>query len=163
MQKFVTNLWFDKGGEEAAAFYVSLFENSRIKDISYYDDATAAASGQPKGSALVVTFELDGQEYSILNGGPLFPLSEAVSIMVKCEDQAEVDRLWDALTADGGQTSQCGWLKDRWGLSWQIVPKRLEELASDPDKEKVGRTMAAMMKMTKLDINELERAFNGEA
>ena len=163
MQKFVTNLWFDKGGEDAAAFYVSLFKNSRIKDTMYYDDATSEAAGQPKGSVLTVTFELDGQEYVILNGGPLFPLSEAVSIMVKCEDQAEVDRLWEALTADGGQPSQCGWLKDKWGLSWQIVPKRLEELASDPDKAKVGRAMAAMMKMSKLDIDKLERAFNGEA
>jgi len=157
MQKITPFLWFDHQAEEAASFYVSLFEGSRIVTVSRY----GAGAPRPKGSAMVVEFELCGQRFQALNGGPVFKFTEAISLVVHCESQAEVDKLWSALTANGGQESQCGWLKDRFGLSWQIVPIRFLELMQDPDPAKAGRVMAAMMKMKKFDVAELERAHAG--
>jgi predicted 3-demethylubiquinone-9 3-methyltransferase (glyoxalase superfamily) len=155
MQKIVPNLWFDTEAEEAAEFYVSLFEESKILQVVPYGEA---GPGEP-GTAMVVNFQLLGQEYVAINGGPQFPFTEAVSFEVRCADQDEVDRLWDTLTADGGQEVQCGWLKDRYGLSWQIVPERWVELANGPDPAKVEAAMKAMLAMKKLDIAELERAY----
>jgi predicted 3-demethylubiquinone-9 3-methyltransferase (glyoxalase superfamily) len=155
MQKIVPNLWFDTEAEEAAEFYVSLFEDSKILQVVPYGEA---GPGQP-GTVMVVNFQLLGQEYVAINGGPQFPFTEAVSFEVRCADQEEVDRLWDALTADGGQEVQCGWLKDKYGLSWQIVPERWVELANGPDPAKVEAAMKAMLDMKKLDIAELERAY----
>jgi predicted 3-demethylubiquinone-9 3-methyltransferase (glyoxalase superfamily) len=150
-------LWFDTQAEEAANFYVSIFKNSKIKHIARYGDAGPG----PKGSVMVASFELDGQPFSALNGGPLFKFTEAVSFVVHCETQDEVDAFWDKLTAGGGQPGQCGWLKDKYGLSWQIVPKALIELASDPDPQKSSRVMQAMMQMTKIDIATLNQAHAG--
>jgi predicted 3-demethylubiquinone-9 3-methyltransferase (glyoxalase superfamily) len=156
MQKIVPNLWFDTQAEEAAGFYVSLFDDSEILEVVPYGEA---GPGDP-GTAMVVSFRLAGQEYVAINGGPQFPFTEAVSLEIRCEDQAEVDRYWDALTADGGEESQCGWLKDKYGLSWQVVPSRWVELATGPDQRKVNAAMQAMFGMKKLDIAELERAYN---
>jgi predicted 3-demethylubiquinone-9 3-methyltransferase (glyoxalase superfamily) len=155
MQKIVPNLWFDTEAEEAAEFYVSLFEDSKILQVVPYGEA---GPGEP-GTVMVVNFRLLGQEYVAINGGPQFPFTEAVSFEVRCADQDEVDRLWDALTADGGQEVQCGWLKDKYGLSWQVVPERWVELATGPDPAKVEAAMKAMLDMKKLDIAELERAY----
>jgi predicted 3-demethylubiquinone-9 3-methyltransferase (glyoxalase superfamily) len=155
MQKIVPNLWFDTEAEEAAEFYVSLFEDSKILQVVPYGEA---GPGEP-GTVMVVNFRLLGQEYVAINGGPQFPFTEAVSFEVRGADQDEVDRLWDALTADGGQEVQCGWLKDRYGLSWQIVPERWLELATGDDPAKVEAAMKAMLDMKKLDIAELERAY----
>lgn len=156
VEKIVPCLWFDTEADEAADFYVSLFEDSRILSRVPYGEA---GPGQP-GTTMVVAFELMGQEYTALNGGPQFPFTEAVSFEVRCEDQAEVDRLWDALTADGGQEVQCGWLKDKYGLSWQIVPKDWLEIATRPEPEKVQAAVKAMLGMKKLDIAELRRAYD---
>ena len=157
MQKIVTHLWFDHQAEDAARFYTSIFNNSNLGKISRYGDAGAAISGRAKGSVMTVEFELDGQRFFSLNGGPIFKFSEAISLVVNCADQAEVDRMWDKL-CDGGQPSQCGWLKDKFGLSWQIVPRELGTLMSDPDSNKVERVMNALLKMTKLDIAALRQA-----
>jgi predicted 3-demethylubiquinone-9 3-methyltransferase (glyoxalase superfamily) len=154
MQKIVPNLWFDTEAEEAAEFYTSLFEGSRILSVVPYGEA---GPGEP-GSTMVVSFELLGQEYVAINGGPQFPFTEAVSFEVRCDTQEEVDRLWDALTA-GGEEVQCGWLKDRYGLSWQIVPARWADLVTGDDPAKVNAAMKAMLGMKKLDIAELERAY----
>jgi predicted 3-demethylubiquinone-9 3-methyltransferase (glyoxalase superfamily) len=156
MPKITPFLWFDNQAEEAANFYVSIFKNSRIGEISRYGEAGPG----PSGSAMVVAFELDGQAFNALNGGPVFSFSEAVSFQVDCADQAEVDHFWDRLS-DGGQTSQCGWLKDRYGLSWQIVPTALPRILSNPDPVKARRAMQAMLKMTRLDIAALEAAAEG--
>ncbi|MGH9048841.1 MAG: VOC family protein [Acidimicrobiia bacterium] len=153
MQKITTNLWFDTEAEEAANFYVGLFESSKILNISHYGEG----GHFPAGTVLTVTFQLDGQEFTALNGGPAFKFTEAVSLLVNCEGQEEVDRLWGALS-DGGEVQQCGWLKDKYGLSWQIVPTVLNELLSDPDREKAQRVMQAMLQMVKLDVAGLERA-----
>jgi predicted 3-demethylubiquinone-9 3-methyltransferase (glyoxalase superfamily) len=153
-------LWFDGNGEEAARFYVSVFPDSRIVSIAHYVDAGSEVHGQPSGSVATVEFELAGQRFLALNGGPQFRFDEAVSFQILCDDQAEVDFYWDKLT-DGGQEVACGWLKDRFGLSWQVVPKVLPEMLLDPDKAKVGRVFEAFMKMTKYDIAELERAYAG--
>ncbi|HEU4513132.1 MAG TPA: VOC family protein [Nocardioidaceae bacterium] len=155
MQKIVPNLWFDTQAQEAAAFYTSLFEDSKILQVVPYGES---GPGEP-GTTMVVNFELLGQEYVAINGGPQFPFTEAVSFEVRCDTQEEVDRLWDALTADGGEEVQCGWLKDRYGLSWQIVPARWVELAAGDDPAKVDAAMRAMLGMKKLDIAELERAY----
>jgi predicted 3-demethylubiquinone-9 3-methyltransferase (glyoxalase superfamily) len=152
-------LWFDDRIEEAVTFYVSLFPNSKILNKSAYDDA----GPMEKGKVMVMTFELDGVEFMALNGGPKFKFTEAVSFLVKCESQAEVDRYWNTLIADGGAESMCGWLKDRFGLSWQIVPNALGRLMGDKDKEKANRVMQAMLKMQKIDIAELQRAYDGKA
>jgi len=156
MQKITTFLWFDDKAEEAANFYVSLFKNSKIDTMSRYGDAGPG----PKGSVMVVQFQLDGQQFTALNGGPIFKFTEAISLMVNCETQEEVDRLWDKLS-EGGQKSQCGWLKDKYGLSWQIIPTVLGKLMSDPDREKAGRVMKAMLQMTKIDIATLQKAYEG--
>jgi predicted 3-demethylubiquinone-9 3-methyltransferase (glyoxalase superfamily) len=146
-----TCLWFDANAEEAAGFYTSLFENSRI----------SAISRQPGGRALMVEFELDGVVFQALNGGPYYKLSEACSLSVACDTQAEIDRLWSALTADGGEEGKCGWLKDRFGLSWQIVPRALGPMMTAPDPARVARVVAAFMPMKKLDLEALEAAFRG--
>jgi predicted 3-demethylubiquinone-9 3-methyltransferase (glyoxalase superfamily) len=153
-QKVRTCLWFDHEAEEAASFYVSLFPNSRILDIARYGEA---GPGKP-GSVLMASFELAGAQYLALNGGPIFKLTEAISLSVDCETQAEVDRLWETLGA-GGQYSRCGWLKDRYGLSWQIVPSRLSELLNGAEKAGAKRAMEAMLQMSKIDIAKLEQAY----
>jgi predicted 3-demethylubiquinone-9 3-methyltransferase (glyoxalase superfamily) len=160
MQKIATFLWFDDKAEEAANFYVSLFRNSRIGKISRYSGEGQAIHGRAEGSVMVVTFELDGREFMALNGGPHFKFTEAISLVVNCESQKEVDELWEKLSA-GGAKSQCGWLKDKYGLSWQIVPTVLGELMSDTDSRKVARVTKAMLQMQKLDIAKLEQAYRG--
>lgn len=160
MQKITPCLWFDDKAEEAASFYASIFKNSSIGNIARYDAASAKVSGQPEGSVLTVEFTLEGQKFLGLNGGPIFKFSEAVSFTIDCEDQAEVDYFWEKLT-EGGEESVCGWLKDKYGLSWQVTPKRLTELLMDPDKEKAGRAMKAMLEMKKIDVAKLEEAVNG--
>ena len=160
MQKISSCLWFDSQAEEAANFYVSLFKNSSIKAVTRYGDAGSNAAGRPKGSVMTVTFILDGTEFMGLNGGPEFKFNEAVSFMVKCKDQAEVDRFWSKLS-EGGEEGPCGWLKDRFGLSWQIVPEVLEDMIGDSDPQKAERTMQAMLGMKKLDIRSLEEAHHG--
>ena len=151
--KITPNLWFDTQAEEAATFYTSVFKNSRIIEVSHYGDAGPREAGM----VMVVKFELDGQEFVAINGGPDFTFDEAVSFQIECEDQAEVDEFWERLT-EGGEESQCGWLKDRFGLSWQVTPKRLGELIADPDPGRAQRAMQAMLGMRKIDVAELERA-----
>jgi predicted 3-demethylubiquinone-9 3-methyltransferase (glyoxalase superfamily) len=153
MPSITPNLWFDTQSEEAAKFYCSVFPNSRIVNVSYYGDA----GPREKGMVLTVDFELDGQRFTALNGGPEFTFNEAVSFLIRCADQQEVDHYWNALT-DGGEPGPCGWLKDRFGVSWQIVPRRLMELIGDEDPNRSQRAMAAMMQMGKIEIAELERA-----
>jgi predicted 3-demethylubiquinone-9 3-methyltransferase (glyoxalase superfamily) len=161
MQKIHPCLWFDGNAEEAARFYSSIFKNSKIGAISRYEDANNR-SGQPVGSAMVVMFEIDGQTFMGLNGGPQFKFSEAISFVVNCESQEEVDYYWEKLSA-GGRPHRCGWLKDKFGLSWQIVPTALAKLMSDPDPQKRNRVMQALLKMIKLDIAALQRASDGQA
>jgi predicted 3-demethylubiquinone-9 3-methyltransferase (glyoxalase superfamily) len=156
MQKITPFLWFDDKAEEAMHFYVSIFENSKVGTISRYGDAGPG----PKGSAMSVTFELEGQQFMALNGGPLYKFSPAISLFVNCETQEEVDELWAKLTA-GGKEDRCGWLVDKYGLSWQIIPKGLGEMLTDPDPEKSQRAMKAMLQMGKLDIQALKRACEG--
>jgi predicted 3-demethylubiquinone-9 3-methyltransferase (glyoxalase superfamily) len=159
MQRTVTCLWMDDRIDEAVNFYVSLFPNSRVLDISYYPDSMAEMAGK----TLVINFELDGTRYMALNGGPIFTFNEAISIYVNCADQAEVDRLWNALTANGGTESQCGWLKDRFGLSWQIVPVEMASYVSGPDKAGANRAMQAMLKMSKIDLATIKAAYANAA
>jgi predicted 3-demethylubiquinone-9 3-methyltransferase (glyoxalase superfamily) len=154
MPTIATSLWFDTQALEAAEYYVSLFPDSRIVDVARY----GPGAPRPEGMVLTVDFELAGERFNALNGGPDFKFTEATSILVNCEDQAEVDRLWSALIANGGEASQCGWLKDRYGLSWQIVPDALPRLLNDPDRDKSQRVMEAMLKMQKIEVSELERA-----
>jgi predicted 3-demethylubiquinone-9 3-methyltransferase (glyoxalase superfamily) len=149
-------LWFDTQAEEAANFYVSLFEDSEIAEVSRYPENTPG----PAGSVMTVSFRLAGQEFTALNGGPEYSFTEAVSFFVRCRDQDEVDRLWSQLTADGGEEGPCGWLKDRFGLSWQIVPDRLTELLADPDPARANAAMQAMLQMHKIEIKALEDAAN---
>lgn len=151
-------LWFEKTALEAAEFYVAIFENSHIDAVMRSPADTPSGK---EGELLFVEFTLAGQSYQALNGGPHDKFNDAISLSVRCEDQAEVDRLWEALTADGGRPVQCGWLKDKYGVSWQIVPKQLLTMMSDPDPIKAKRVMQAMMQMVKLDIGELERAHRG--
>lgn len=158
MQRITPFLWFDNQAEEAARFYVSIFKNSKILNVARYGDAGAAASGRPKGSVMTVTFQLDGQEFTALNGGPEFKFTEAISLMVNCKTQQEVDELWDRLT-DGGEPGPCGWLKDKYGLSWQIVPTVLGEMMLDKDPKKAERVMQAMLQMKKIEIAGLKRAY----
>jgi len=153
MPKITPCLWFDTQGEEAARFYTSIFPNSRIVDIAHYGEA----GPRDPGTVMVVKFELDGQEFVALNGGPEFTFDEAISFQIDCADQEEVDRYSEALT-DGGEQGPCGWVKDRFGLSWQVVPKRMIELLSDPDEAKAQRAMAAMLEMRKIDIAAVEAA-----
>jgi predicted 3-demethylubiquinone-9 3-methyltransferase (glyoxalase superfamily) len=152
MKKITPFLWFDSQAEEAMNFYVSLFKNSKVNSVSR----------GPDGKAFTVAFELDGQEFMGMNAGPQFKFNEAVSMSVNCEDQTEVDYFWNALTADGGEESMCSWCKDKYGLSWQIVPKQLGELMGDPDPEKSQRVMDAMLKMKKIIVADLQKAHDGE-
>lgn len=156
MQKITTCLWFDDQAEQAANFYTSLFGNSRIVEVQYYNEAMPDRAGQ----VMLVLFELAGQRFMALNGGPEFMFIEAVSLHVDCADQREVDELWAKLT-DGGQESQCGWLKDRFGLSWQIIPRRLTELLNDPDPDRAVRATRAMLGMRKIDVQGLLEAVEG--
>jgi predicted 3-demethylubiquinone-9 3-methyltransferase (glyoxalase superfamily) len=153
MQRITPCLWFDTQGEEAANFYVSLFKNSRITDVGYYGEA----GPRPAGTVMIVAFELDGQPFTALNGGPEFTFDEAISFQVACESQEEVDHYWDGLSA-GGEEGPCGWLKDRYGVSWQVVPNVMLELLKDPDAGRSQRAMAAMMTMKKIDIAAVQAA-----
>jgi predicted 3-demethylubiquinone-9 3-methyltransferase (glyoxalase superfamily) len=162
MQKITPFLWYDNQAEEAANFYASIFKNSKVGNVSRYEEEGAKASGQRAGSAMTVEFELEGQKFLGLNGGPHFKFTEAVSFVVNCEDQEEVDYFWEKLTADGGAESQCGWLKDKYGLSWQIVPTILPELFKNKDAEKTKRVMQAMLQMKKIDVAALQRAVEGQ-
>ena len=154
MQKIIPCLWFNNQAEEAARFYTTIFKNSKLDQISYFGDAGPG----PKGTVLTVTFELNGQEIMALNGGPEYKFTPAISMFVNCEDQEEVDNYWEKLS-EGGQKGQCGWLTDRYGVSWQIVPTILGILIGDKDERKAARVMQAMLQMTKLDINVLQKAY----
>ena len=158
MQKITTFLWFDDQAEEAAKFYTSIFKNAKIGTVSRYGEGAP----RPKGTAIVVTFQLAGQEFMALNGGPLFKFTEAISLLVSCETQEEVDRLWEKLS-EGGRTNRCGWLQDKFGLSWQIVPSVLGKMLHDQDPEKSKNVMSAMLQMEKIDIARLERAYQASA
>jgi predicted 3-demethylubiquinone-9 3-methyltransferase (glyoxalase superfamily) len=160
MSKITPCLWFNYNAEEAANFYVTLLPNSRVDKVTR---SPADNPSMPAGNVLTVEFTLAGQQFIGLNGGPQFPFTEAVSFTINCEDQAEVDRLWETLTQGGGSPGPCGWLKDRFGLSWQIVPKALTEMIKDPNREAAGRAMQAMLKMGKIDIAALRRAYEGKA
>lgn len=159
VQRIAPCLWFDSQAEEAAKFYTGIFENSRIGKIARYGEAGREVHGRPPGSVMTVAFELDGQPFTALNGGPIFKFNEAVSLQVNCETQKEVDYYWERLSAGGDpQAQQCGWLKDKYGVSWQVVPTALPELLTDRDTAKSQRAMTAMLKMKKLDIDQLKRA-----
>lgn len=157
MQKITPMLWFDDQAEEAAKFYVSIFKDAKILEASRYGEGAP----MPKGTVMTVRFQLEGHEYLGLNGGPTFHFSEAVSLVINCETQAEVDHYWDKLLAGGGKESMCGWLKDKFGFSWQVTPTILPKLLMDPDRTKANRVMQAMMKMVKLDIATLKKAYDG--
>jgi predicted 3-demethylubiquinone-9 3-methyltransferase (glyoxalase superfamily) len=158
MQKITPFLWFDGNAEEAAKFYTSVFKNSRIVETARYGEAASQASGRPKGSAMIVTFELEGQRFIALNGGPVFKFNPAISLFVSCETQREVDELWSKLT-EGGQEVQCGWLTDKFGVSWQIVPRILEEMIHSKDARRAENAMKAMLQMKKFDIAALKKAY----
>ena len=157
MQKINPFLWFDGNAEEAAKFYTSIFKNSKIHTISRYGDAGPG----PKGTAMVVTFELEGQQFLALNGGPQFKFTPALSLFVNCETQQEVDELWEKLS-EGGRKDRCGWLQDKYGVSWQIIPTTLGQLMADPDPKKSSRVMQAMLQMDKIDIARLQQAYQGQ-
>ncbi|HKE61885.1 MAG TPA: VOC family protein [Nitrospira sp.] len=154
MQKITPFLWFDGKAEEAARFYASIFKNSKMRGVTHYGDTGPG----PKGSVMTAVFELDGQEFVALNGGPQFPFTEAVSFVVNCETQDEIDYFWEKLSA-GGQEIECGWLKDKFGLCWQIVPRALWKMLQDPDSKKTNRVMQAVLQMVKLDLKRLEQAY----
>jgi predicted 3-demethylubiquinone-9 3-methyltransferase (glyoxalase superfamily) len=156
-QRIVTNLWFDTEAEEAAEHYTSIFDNSRIVHVAHYNEAGPREAGM----VMVVEFELDGQRFVAINGGDQFKFDEAISLQINCETQEEIDYYWDKLLADGGEEGPCGWLKDKYGLSWQVTPTGMDELFSDPDKGRAERAMKAMLEMKKLDIDELRRAADG--
>ena len=158
MQKITTFLWFDNQAEEAPNFYVSIFKNSKITSINRYGDAGPG----PKGSVMIVTFQLEGQDFIALNGGPHFKFTASISLYVNCETQAEADQLWDKLSA-GGRADRCGWLQDKYGLSWQIIPTALQKLMSDPDPKKSASVMQAMLQMDKIDITRLQEAHDRAA
>jgi predicted 3-demethylubiquinone-9 3-methyltransferase (glyoxalase superfamily) len=161
MQKITPFLWFNNQAEDAANYYVSVFKNSKVGKTVRYDAAAAQAAGMPEGSVLTIEFDLEGQHFAALNGGPIFTFSEAISFVVDCMDQEEVDYFWEKLSADpnGGQ---CGWTKDKFGVSWQIIPSQLPKLLSDPDSGRAGRAMQAMLKMKKIIIADIERAADGK-
>ncbi len=161
MQGLVPCLWFDSNAEEAVSFYVSVFRDAKILATARYSQEASEAAGRPAGSVMTVSFQLRGQEFLALNGGPVFSFTPAVSFMVSCKDQAEIDHFWNALS-EGGEPGQCGWLTDKYGVSWQIVPDALESLVGGPDKAGAERAMGALLKMTKLELAELERAYRGE-
>lgn len=162
MQKITSNLWFDNQAEEAANFYIGIFKNSRILRISHFGKEGQEIHKMPEGTVMTIEFELEGQQFVGLNGGPIFKFNEAVSFIVNCDNQQEVDYYWEKLTAGGdARSQQCGWLKDKYGLSWQVVPTVLTDLMLDKDKEKAGRVMNAMLQMKKIDIQTLEEAYKG--
>jgi predicted 3-demethylubiquinone-9 3-methyltransferase (glyoxalase superfamily) len=158
MRKIIPCLWYDENAEDAVNFYASIFENLKVTNIARYGEAAAAASGRPKGSVMTITFELKGQEFMALNGGPAFKFTPAISLMVNCDTQEEVDRLWERLS-EGGETEVCGWLKDKFGVSWQIVPAVLGEMMQDTDTQRTNSVMEALIQMKKLDIQALEEAY----
>jgi predicted 3-demethylubiquinone-9 3-methyltransferase (glyoxalase superfamily) len=161
MQKITPFLWFNDKAEEAVKFYTSIFKNSKIGTITRYGDEVAQVAGRPKGSVMTIEFDLDGQRFTALNGGPEFKFTEAVSFVVNCDTQEEVDHYWEKLS-DGGAKSQCGWLKDKYGVSWQITPTALIEMQQDNDPKKSERVMHAMLQMSKLDIKTLQQAYEGK-
>ncbi len=161
LQKITPCLWFDTQAEEAAAFYASIFVNSRITGITYYGASGFEIHGKPAGSVMTVAFELDGHRFTALNGGPNFKFSEAISFEVSCETQEEIDYYWERLGQNGGE-GPCGWLRDQYGLSWQVIPAVLRRMLADPDRERVQRVMDAVLHMKKLDVAALERAYVGE-
>jgi predicted 3-demethylubiquinone-9 3-methyltransferase (glyoxalase superfamily) len=154
--KITPCLWFDNNLEDAVKFYTSIFRNSRVINMSRYGEGAPF----PAGTVMAATFELEGEEFQALNGGPVFKFTEAISFFVKCDTQEEIDELWEKLTADGGQESRCGWLKDKFGLSWQIVPPMLGEMFRDKDRQRASRVMMAMLKMGKIDIRKLQEAYD---
>ncbi len=160
MQKITPCLWFDDKAEEAAKLYVSIFKNSKLGQVTRYGDSGAQVSGRPKGSVMTVTFEIEGQEFVALNGGPLFKFTEAVSFMVKCESQQDIDEMWSKLS-EGGEEGPCGWLKDKYGLSWQIVVPEWDERLRDKDSEKSERAMTAILQMSKPDMRRVRQAYEG--
>src|SRR4030095_10331659 len=162
MQKITPFLWFDKQAEEAVQFYTSVFKNSKVGRILRYDEAAAKAAGGDVGSVLTIEFENEGLKFTALNGGPDFKFNESISFVVNCDTQKEVDYYWNKLTADGGQESQCGWVKDKFGLSWQITPTVLIDMLNDKDAKKAERVMKAMMQMQKIEINKLKAAYAGK-
>ncbi|HZC69026.1 MAG TPA: VOC family protein [Nitrospirales bacterium] len=160
MQKITPCLWFDNQAEEAVNFYVSIFKNSKIGSITRYGEEGAKVSGRPEGTVMTVTFQLDGQEFMALNGGPVFKFTEAISFIVNCKTQKEIDELWLKLSEGGDEKAQqCGWLKDKFGLSWQIVPTVLGEMLQDKDSKKSERVMEALLQMKKIDIQSLKKAY----
>jgi predicted 3-demethylubiquinone-9 3-methyltransferase (glyoxalase superfamily) len=161
VQKIVTFLWFNDQAEEAVELYVSLFDQARITNRLYLTPSVAAMAGKKPGDLSTIDFELNGQNFTALNGGPMYRFSEAISISVNCGTQAEIDRLWDTLSL-GGEAIACGWLKDKFGVTWQIVPERLDIMMRDPDMAKADRVAAAMLTMDKLDLDALERAYRGD-
>ena len=162
MQKISTCLWFDSNAEEAVAFYTTIFKNSKIKDITHYAEAGKELHGKPAGTVLTIAFELEGREFIALNGGPMFKFTEAISLSVNCETQEEVDYYWERLRQGGDpQAQQCGWLKDKYGVSWQVVPTALQKMLTDPDPAKTERVMQALFPMKKLDLSALRRAYQG--
>ena len=162
MQKITPFLWFAETAEEAAKFYVSIFKNSRMGEVTRYNAESAQAAGRPEGSVMTVAFELDGMPFTALNGGPHFTFTEAISFVVHCDSQDEVDHFWTKLTA-GGQEVQCGWLKDKFGMAWQVVPTVMIEMLRDKDPQKAKRVTAAMLRMKKIDIATLKKAYEGRA
>jgi predicted 3-demethylubiquinone-9 3-methyltransferase (glyoxalase superfamily) len=162
MQKITPFLWFDNNAEEAVNFYVSIFKNSKVGKVTRYNEASSKAAGRPEGSVMTMEFQLEGQNFVAINAGPHFKFTEAISFVVDCGSQEEVDYFWEKLTADGGQESQCGWLKDKYGLSWQITPRVLIEMIGDKDPQKSQRVMQAMLQMKKIDIPTLKQAYEGE-
>jgi predicted 3-demethylubiquinone-9 3-methyltransferase (glyoxalase superfamily) len=161
MQKIVPFLWFDDKAEEAVNFYISVFKNSKLVTVARYGEAMAEASGQPKGTVMMIVFQLEGQEFMALNGGPVFTFSPAISLLVNCETQEEVDKLWEKLS-EGGEIEQCGWLRDKYGVSWQIFPTVLGEMLQDKNAERSERVMKAMLQMKKIDIKGLRQAYQQE-
>jgi predicted 3-demethylubiquinone-9 3-methyltransferase (glyoxalase superfamily) len=162
VQKISPCLWFDDQGEEAARFYTGIFPNSKIVNVSRYGEAGREIHGKAPGTVMTVAFVLDGQTFTALNGGPIFKFNEAISLQVSCENQAELDNYWDKLSQGGDpQAQQCGWLKDKYGVSWQVVPRVLPEMLTDPNPEKSQRVMTALLQMKKLDIEKLKRAYAG--
>jgi predicted 3-demethylubiquinone-9 3-methyltransferase (glyoxalase superfamily) len=159
MQRITPFLWFDDQAEDAAKFYTSVFRNSKVGKVFRYTKETAEKTGKPVGSLLIIEFELEGQKFVALNGGPQFKFNESVSFVVNCETQEEVDYFWEKLTADGGEESQCGWLKDKFGLSWQVVPTVLIDMLHDKDSAKSERVMETMLQMQKIDIKTLKEAY----
>ncbi len=162
MNRIAPCLWFDANAEEAVKFYTSIFRNSKIKHTSRYGDAAAQVSGRPKGSVLTVQFEIDGQEFTALNGGPIFKFTEAISLQVYCENQDELDHYWNKLTEGGDpRAQQCGWLKDKYGVSWQIVPRMVAKMMSEGDPARLERVWAKLLQMKKIDIRTLQQAYDG--